>query len=187
MVQMGSVEFHPWGTRYDNMDCPDWAIFDFDPDPAVPFEAVKLAVLDLKQRLEARSLKCFLRCTGGKGLHVIVPLAGEESWEAVKEWCAGVAAEMVRDVPEAYVATMTKAKRHGRIFIDFFRNDYTATAVADFSVRARPGTPVAVPLEWKELKGLKAANQFSIADIIRRLKRRPPDPERYRIKQLIGR
>ena len=77
---------------------------------------------------------------------------------------------MVKEVPAAYVATMTKAVRHGKIFIDFFRNDYTATAVADFSVRARPGTPVAVPLEWRELKGLKAANQFSIDDVLRRIK-----------------
>jgi bifunctional non-homologous end joining protein LigD len=83
MVQMGTVEFHPWGTRHDNMDCPDWAIFDLDPDSAVPFEAVKLAALDLKQRLQGKGLACFLRCTGGKGLHVIVPLAGKDPWTDV--------------------------------------------------------------------------------------------------------
>jgi bifunctional non-homologous end joining protein LigD len=185
MVQMGTVEFHPWGTRYDNMDCPDWAIFDLDPDEAVPFEAVKLAALDLKQRLEVENLKCFLRCTGGKGLHIIVPLAGKDPWPKVKAWCERVATTMVREVPSAYVATMTKAVRHGKIFVDFFRNDYTATAVADFSVRARPGAPVAVPLEWKELKGLKAASQFSIDDVIRRIKKKSPDPERYQVKQRI--
>jgi bifunctional non-homologous end joining protein LigD len=92
---------------------------------------------------------------------------------------------MVKDVPSAYVATMTKAVRHGKIFIDYFRNDYTATAVADFSVRARPGAPVAVPLEWRELKNLKAANQFSVNDVIRRVKRKPAAPNTYQIKQSI--
>jgi bifunctional non-homologous end joining protein LigD len=185
LVQMGTVEFHPWGTRHDNMDCPDWAIFDLDPDEAVPFEAVKLAALDLRQRLESLGLQSFLRCTGGKGLHVIVPLAGEDNWAKVKGWCERVANQMVREVPTAYVATMTKAVRHGKIFIDYFRNDYTATAVADFSVRARPGAPVAMPLEWRELKRLKAANQFSVKDVMRRIRRRPPALERYQIKQGI--
>lgn len=185
MVQMSTIEFHPWGTRYDNMDCPDWAVFDLDPDPSVPFEAVKLAALDLRHRLERKGLKCFLRVTGGKGLHVVVPLAGKDRWPEVKEWCATVAKEMVSDVPDAYIATMSKAKRHGKIFIDFFRNDYNATAVADFSVRARPGAPVAVPLEWKELKALKAGNQFSVENVLKRLKKKPPDETRYKIKQRI--
>jgi bifunctional non-homologous end joining protein LigD len=166
---MGTVEFHPWGTRHDNMDCPAWAIFDLDPDEAVPFEAVKLAALDLKQRLASHGFESFLRSTGGKGLHIIVPLAGKDNWVTVKRWCESISNQMVKDVPSAYVATMTKAVRHGQIFIDYFRNDYTATAVADFSVRARPGAPVAVPLEWRELKSLKAANQFSVNDVIRRI------------------
>jgi bifunctional non-homologous end joining protein LigD len=185
LVQMGTVEFHPWGTRHDNMDCPAWAIFDLDPDEAVPFEAVKLAALGLRQRLTSQGLQSFLRCTGGKGLHIIVPLAGEDTWAKVKRWCESIANQMVKDVPSAYVATMTKAVRHGKIFIDYFRNDYTATAVADFSVRARPGAPVAVPLEWRELKNLKAANQFSVNDVIRRVKRKPAAPNTYQIKQSI--
>ena len=185
MVQMSTVEFHPWGTRYDDMDHPEWAIFDLDPDLAVPFEAVKLAAIDLNQRLESKGLASFLRCTGGKGLHVIVPLAGKDKWADVKRWCADLAGEMVTEVPDAYVDTMAKAGRRGRIFIDIFRNDYTATAVADFSVRARPGAPVAVPLDWSELKGLRTASQFSIDDVIRRITKKRPDPERYRLKQRI--
>jgi bifunctional non-homologous end joining protein LigD len=185
MVQMSTVEFHPWGTRYDEMDCPQWAIFDLDPDSSVPFEAVKLAALDMKRRLKDRGLRSFLRCTGGKGLHVIVPLAAKDNWPEVKGWCAGLAGQMVKDVPAAYIDTMAKAERHGKIFIDYFRNDYTATAVADFSVRARPGARVAVPLEWAELESLKSANQFSIADVIGRVKRTPPNPERYQLKQRI--
>ncbi|HEY0963719.1 MAG TPA: non-homologous end-joining DNA ligase [Pseudomonadales bacterium] len=185
LVQMNVIEFHPWGTRYDRMDYPDKAIFDLDPDTAVPFEAVKLAALDLRQRLENLGLESFLRVTGGKGVHVIVPLAEKDPWDEVKEWTRSVAEQMAADVPDAYVSTMTKAKRAGKIFVDFFRNDYTATAVGDFSVRARPGAPVAVPLEWKELDKLDAANQFSVADVLKRIKRKAPDDERYRVKQRI--
>ena len=185
MVQMSTVEFHPWGTRHDDMDHPEWAIFDLDPDPAVPFDALKLAAIDLNQRLERKGLESFLRCTGGKGLHVVVPLAAKDEWAKVKRWCADLAGEMVKEVPDAYVDTMAKAERRGKIFVDFFRNDYTATAVADFSVRARPGAPAAVPLEWGELKSLRATNQFSIDDVIRRIKKKPPDPERYHLKQRI--
>lgn len=185
LAQMNTVEFHPWGTRIKHMDFPDRAIFDLDPDTSVPFEAVKLAALDLRARLEGRGLQSFLRCTGGKGLHVIVPLAEKDDWHTVKEWSRSIAEEMVRDVPSAYVATMTKAKRKGKIFVDFFRNDYTATAVGDFSVRARPGAPVAVPLEWSELKKLAAADQFSIDAVIRRVKRKPPGDERYQLRQRI--
>ena len=137
-MQMGAIELHPWGARVDHIDYPDRLIFDLDPDEGVPFEAVKLAARDLRRRLESKGLESFLKCTGGKGLHVTVPLAEKDNWEKVKAFCAAVADEMVRDVPAAYVATMSKAKRKGKIFVDYFRNDYTATAIADFSVRARP-------------------------------------------------
>ena len=118
-------------------------------------------------------------------MHIVVPLAEKDRWPDVKEWCSSVAHQMVADTPDAYVATMTKAKRTGKIFIDFFRNDYTATAISDFSVRARPGLPVAVPLEWKELKALKSASQFTMADVIKRIKKTPPSDERYKVKQRI--
>lgn len=185
LVQMNTVEFHPWGTHYKRMDFPDRAIFDLDPDTEVPFEAVKLAALDLRARLDNLGMQSFVKCTGGKGLHVVVPLAEKDNWDAVKQWCRSVAEQLVADVPEAYVATMAKAKRKGKIFIDFFRNDYTATAVADFSVRARPGVPVAVPLEWSELSKLKSADQFSVAAVIKRVKRKAPSDERYKVKQRI--
>jgi bifunctional non-homologous end joining protein LigD len=185
LIQMGAIELHPWGARAESIDYPDRLIFDLDPDPSVSFEAVKLAAMDLRARLADRGLESYVRCTGGKGLHVTMPLAGKDTWAAVKAWCAGVADEMVRDVPEAYVATMSKAKRRGKIFIDYFRNDYTATAIADFSTRARPGAPVAVPLEWKELDRLKAGNQFKIDDVLERLKKKQPDSGRYENKQRL--
>ena len=134
------------------MTIPDRLIFDLDPAPDVPFEALKLAAQDLRQRLKHKGLESLLKCTGGKGLHVTVPLAGKDNWPAVKSFAAALAEEMVAATPEAYVATMSKAKRTGKIFIDYFRNDYTATAIADYAVRARPGAPVALPLDWNELK-----------------------------------
>jgi bifunctional non-homologous end joining protein LigD len=174
IVQMGGIEIHPWGAPIDAIEFPDRLIFDLDPAPELSFDTVKLGAEDLRQRLKAKGLESSLKCTGGKGLHVIVRLAGKDKWPVVKAFAASVAEEMVSAVPEAYIATMSKAKRSGKIFIDFFRNDYTATAIADYGVRARPGAPVAVPLEWKELKGLKAANQFSITDVLKRLKGKKP-------------
>ena len=170
VVQMGAVEMHPWGATIDSIDHPDRLIFDLDPAPEVPFEALKLAAQDLRKRLKQKGLESVLKCTGGKGLHLTVPLAQRDSWSTVKTFAASVAEEMVNDAPEAYVATMSKAKRTGKIFIDYFRNDHTATAIADYSVRARPGAPVALPIAWNELGGLKSASQFSIRDVLERLK-----------------
>ena len=184
-VQMGAIELHPWGAPVNHIDYPDRLIFDLDPDEQLPFEAVKLAARDLRRRLKTKGLESFLKCTGGKGLHVTVPLAEKDNWEKVKSFGAAVAEEMVRDVPEAYVSTMSKAKRRGKIFVDYFRNDYTATAIADFAVRARPGAPVAVPLEWKELGKLRSANQFTISDVLKRLKKFPPEPGRYEKRQKL--
>jgi len=176
VVQMGAVEIHPWGASIESIDCPDRMIFDLDPAPEVPFEALKLAARDLRQRLRRKGLESSLKCTGGKGLHVTVPLAAKNSWATVKRFAATVADEMVAAAPEAYVATMSKAKRTGRIFIDYFRNDYTATAIADYAVRARPGAPVASPIDWKELKDLGSASQFTMKDVLARLKRTKKAP-----------
>ena len=170
IVQMGGVELHPWGAPVDAIDFPDRMIFDLDPAPEVPFEALRLAAQDLKRRLEHTGLKSIVKCTGGKGLHVTVPLAGKDKWPAVKSFAGSLADEMVTAAPDAYIATMSKAKRTGKIFIDYFRNDYTATAVADYGVRARPGAPVALPIDWRELKSVGSADQFTMKDVLRRAK-----------------
>jgi bifunctional non-homologous end joining protein LigD len=174
IIQMGAIELHPWGASVDAIDYPDRLIFDLDPAPDIPFEALKLAATDLRQRLKKKGLDSSLKCTGGKGLHVTVALAGKDRWPEVKAFGAAIAQEMVSATPQAYIATMSKAKRAGKIFIDYFRNDYTATAVADYGVRARPGAPVAVPLAWEELKGLKSASAFTMKDVLKRLKNRKP-------------
>lgn len=187
LIQMGVIELHPWGARVDCIDFPDRLIFDLDPDERVPFDAVKLAAMDLRRRLKSRGLESLVKTTGGKGLHVTVPLGEKDDWATVKSFGATIANEMVRDVPEAYVATMSKAKRKGKIFVDYFRNEYTATAIVDYGVRARPGAPVAVPLEWAELKTLTSADQFNVADVVERLKRRTPSRPRHTPKQRIPR
>ncbi len=174
VIQMGAIEIHPWGATIDRIDYPDRLIFDLDPAPDLPLEPLKLAALDLRKRLQQKGLESVLKCTGGKGLHVTVRLAGKDTWPAVKAFAASVAQEMVAAAPEAYVATMSKAKRTGKIFIDYFRNDCTATSIADYAVRARPGAPVAVPLDWKELKSLQAPSQFTIRDVLKRIKNRKP-------------
>ena len=185
VVQMGAIELHPWGAPVDAIHYPDRMIFDLDPAPDVPFEAVKLAAQDLRQRLQRKGLESVLKCTGGKGLHVTVPLAGKDKWPVVKSFAASLAEEMVAATPQAYVATMSKAKRTGKIFIDYFRNDYTATAIADYAVRARPGAPVAMPLDWRELKGLTSGSQFTMKDALKRLKNKKtrfiPRPKAQRI------
>ena len=185
VIQMGAIELHPWGAPVDAIDYPDRMIFDLDPAPEVPFEAVKLAAQDLRQRLKRKGLDSVLKCTGGKGLHVTVPLAGKDKWPVVKSFAGALAEEMVAAAPDAYVATMSKAKRTDRIFIDYFRNDYTATAIADYGVRARPGAPVALPIDWKELKDLKSASQFTINDVVVRLKGKRPKASSSRIRQTI--
>ena len=174
IIQMGAVEIHPWGASIEDIDHPDRMIFDLDPAPDVPFEAVKLAAQDLRKRLKRKGLESMLKCTGGKGLHVTVPLSEKDDWDSVKTFAAGLAHEMVEAVPNAYVATMTKARRHGKIFVDFFRNDYTATAIADYAVRAKPGAPVALPLTWNELNDLESGSQFTMKDVLARLKRKKP-------------
>jgi bifunctional non-homologous end joining protein LigD len=185
LVQMGAIELHPWGAPVDAIDYPDRMIFDLDPSPELPFEAVKLAAQDLRQRLKRKGLESVLKCTGGKGLHVTAPLAGKDKWPDVKSFAAALAEEMVAAAPEAYIATMSKAKRADKIFIDYFRNDYTATAIADYGVRAWPGAPVALPIDWKELKDLKSASQFTIKDVLMRLKGKRPKPSSSRIRQTI--
>lgn len=162
LVQMGTFEFHGWQSKLVDKGKPDQIIFDLDPDPDVPFEAVKLAAEDIRQRLKKMKLVSFARLSGGKGVHVVAPIQPEHNWDEVKEFARGFAEKMAKDVPTAYVANMSKAKRKGKIFVDFFRNDFSSTAIVPFSLRAREGAPIAWPVSWVDLKNCKSASSFKL-------------------------
>jgi len=163
-VQMGTIEFHGWGSRVDDIERPDRLVIDLDPDEAVSFDAVKLAAELVRDRLKSRGLDSFPVLTGGKGVHVVAPLVPKAEWPAVKAFAKAFAEALEAEAPEAFVANMSKAKRKGRIFVDWLRNQRGATAVLPFSVRARAGAGVAVPLTWAQLREVKAANMFSAGD-----------------------
>ena len=176
LVQMGVLEIHQWGSHVKTWDRPDMIVFDFDPDEGLGFARVKEAAATMRERLQKLGLKSFLKTTGGKGLHVVVPITPEHDWDMVKDWARAMAELMAADAPEKYTTNIRKAARGGRIFIDYLRNGETATAVAPYSTRARPHAPVSVPLDWKELPRLKAGNLFTIATVPARLKKLKRDP-----------
>ena len=176
LVQMGVLEIHPWGSREDNLENPDRIIFDFDPAPDVAWPRVVAAAADMRARLESLGLESFLRTTGGKGLHVVVPIAPREAWPEVKAFTKAVAGAMERDAPRDYTTVMSKAERRGRIFIDYLRNDRGSTAIAAYSTRARAGAPVATPLPWSALKASLKPSEFTVLTIPKRLKALKADP-----------
>ena len=175
LAQIGVLEIHPWGSRIVDVEKPDRLIFDFDPDPSVPFAWVIEAASAMREKLEGLGLESFLKTTGGKGLHVVAPIEARYDWPLVKEFARAVAQSLAGD-SDRYVTTMTKAKRTGKIFIDFFRNDRGATAVAPYSTRARPGAPVAVPLDWREATPSLSPAHFTVETLPRRLVQMPDDP-----------
>jgi bifunctional non-homologous end joining protein LigD len=162
-VQMGVLEFHIWGARRTAANKPDRIVFDLDPDPSVSFEAVKTASFRLRDILGALDLQSMPLLSGGKGIHVVVPVIPSHEWPAVKDFSAALAARLVADEPNKYTDTMSKAKRQGKIFIDYFRNEITATAIAPYSPRARPGAPVAWPVSWAGLRMVESADAMTIS------------------------
>jgi len=163
-VQMGTIEFHGWGSRVDDVEKPDRMIFDLDPDEGLDFEDVKRAARDIRKRLADLGLVSFAMLSGGKGIHVVVPLMPGHDWETHKDFSKRFAEAMSMAEPERFVATMSKAKRVGRIFIDYLRNQRGSTAVVPYSVRARAGAPVAVPISWDGLDEIGGAHVYSIVD-----------------------
>jgi bifunctional non-homologous end joining protein LigD len=155
LAQSGATEFHPWNCQPFQPEVPGRLVFDLDPDEAIPFERVIEGALEVKARLEALGLAAFCKTTGGKGLHVVTPLKdgkGKVDWPAAKRFAQDVCLAIAADQPERYVVNMAKAKRVGRIFLDYLRNDRLSTAVAPLSPRARPGATVSFPLTWSQVK-----------------------------------
>lgn len=186
-VQMGTLEFHIWGSRLDRLEQPDRLVFDLDPDEGLEFDDVRKAAFDLRDRLEKIGLKTIPMLTGGKGIHVIAPLDRRAEWPDVKQFARDFAQMLSSEEPERFVAQASKAKREGRIFLDWLRNERGATAVAPYSTRSRKGAPVATPVSWDELKTVKAANVFHIPDMAERLKQPDPWAEAGKWRQSITR
>ncbi|MEO5559110.1 MAG: DNA ligase D [Dokdonella sp.] len=176
LVQMSTLEFHPWGARVDQPDRPDRLVFDLDPGPGIEWKALIAATRDVRDRLSEAGLQSFVRLSGGKGTHVVVPIKRGIDWSEAKAFCEAFANAMSAHKPLLYLATASKAKRDGRIFIDWLRNARGATSVASWSLRARDGAPVAMPIRWEELGRIKSAAAFDMVAALRRAKILREDP-----------
>jgi len=187
LVQAGVVEIHPWGSTVDHLEQPDRLFFDLDPGEDVPWRQVIAAAQEVRQRLDDRGLKSFVKTSGGKGLHVVVPIVPRMGWDEAKTFTGEIAAAMAKARPDLYVATMSKRARRGRILVDFFRNGRGATAVAAFSTRARPSVPVSTPLAWDELSEGIRGDHFTIDNLPQRLDFLTDDPWPgfFKLKQKI--
>lgn len=164
-VQMGTIECHGWGARIDDVERPDRMVFDLDPDEGLGFDDVKRAAEDIRAQLADIRLVSFALLSGGKGIHVVVPLTPDAEWPLVKDFASRFATALAQAEPSRFTATMSKAKRKGRIFIDWLRNQRGATAVIPYSVRARANAPLAVPAGWRELSEIDTASRYTVADV----------------------
>jgi bifunctional non-homologous end joining protein LigD len=176
LIQHGVLEVHVWGSRSDDVDQPDRMVFDLDPGPGVSWRRVIEGAKDLKARLEALGLETWLKTSGGKGVHVVVPIARRSTWSDVAAFTRAVAYDMASDSPKKYIAKASKAARKGLIFVDWVRNTRGATTVAPWSTRARPGAPISVPLAWEAIDELKSGDQYTFSNIENLLQRRRSDP-----------
>ena len=176
MVQMGVLEIHPWAVTVEHPARADRIVFDLDPDEGLGFGDVIDAAREVRSRLDRLGLRSFVKTTGGKGLHVVLPVEPTAEWREVKSFAKGVSAEMAADSPDKYLTKISKAERAGRIFIDYLRNDPTSTAVAPYSTRSRPGAPVATPLRWDELTSNLDPKGFTIRTVPGRIARQRSDP-----------
>jgi len=167
---------HPWGVTVEHPDKPDRIIFDLDPDEGLGFKDVISAALEVRERLGALGLVSFVKTTGGKGLHVVVPVEPVTGWPAAKAFAKDLSAQMAADSPQRYLTRISKAERAGRIFIDYLRNDPTSTAVGAYSTRSRPGAPVATPLRWEEIGPNLDPAAFMLRTVPARLAAQTDDP-----------
>ncbi|MGP7796633.1 DNA ligase D [Sphingomonas sp. CLY1604] len=163
-VQMGTIEFHGWGSRIDALEQPDRLVIDLDPDEGLDFADTKGAAEYVSAQLAEIGLASFPLLSGGKGIHVVVPLTPQAEWPAVKDFADRFARALAAAEPERFVAVMTKAKRKGRIFIDYLRNQRGSTAIMPYSARARAGAPVAAPVSWTELRDIDTAARWTVRD-----------------------
>lgn len=187
LVQMGTLEMHPWGSRVDQVEYPDMITIDLDPADDVPWKQVVATAKLIREHLSRFKLKSFVKTTGGKGLHVVIPIEPEYDWELVKKFAHVFVKFLVANYPGEYVSEMTKSKRKGKIYIDYLRNLRGATAVCAYSTRARPGAPIAVPLSWDELTRKREDTFYTMGTITKRLNTLKKDPWKdfFKIKQSL--
>jgi bifunctional non-homologous end joining protein LigD len=176
LVQLGALEIHTWGSRADDFERPDLLVFDLDPDEGLEFGKVIICARRVREIFQTIELESFVKTTGGKGLHVCIPIDPDLSWDPIKEFTGRVAEALAARYPDEYVASQSKARRRGKIFIDFLRNGRGATFIAPYSTRARPGAPIAVPLAWDELEAYSPAAPFTVRNIAEKLRHRKTEP-----------
>jgi bifunctional non-homologous end joining protein LigD len=170
-AKVQTVEFHGWGSRAGAVENPDRMVIDLDPDPQLGFERTKEAAIQLHRSFEELELESFALLSGGKGIHLVVPLEPVAGWDEVHGFAKSFCSALAEAAPERFTIALPKPQRRGRIFLDFLRNHRTATAVMPYSARARSGMPVAAPVSWEELDGIERADAFTIANVEALLKR----------------
>lgn len=170
LVQMGTIELHAWNAPVSSVKKPDRLIFDLDPSEGVEWSTTQSAARCLRAELKKLGLVSFIKTTGGKGLHVVVPFAPGPSWDEAKAFARAFSDSIVHAQPDRYTINNRLEARKGLIFIDYLRNDETASAVAAYSVRARPGAPVSMPIEWAELSRLSGGGAFTVREALKRRK-----------------
>jgi len=187
LAQMGVLEIHPWGSTIKHLEQPDIIVIDLDPAPDVEWRKVVAGAKEVRNYLTQYQLNSFVKTTGGKGLHVVVPILPEYDWDEVKEFTHVFVQFMEQLNPQNYISKMTKSKRKGKIFVDYLRNQRTATAIAPYSTRARLHAPVATPLAWDELSDRIEDNTYTIKTLPKRLEQLKEDPWRgfWNIKQSL--
>ena len=176
LVQMGVLEIHPWNARADRPERPDRVVFDLDPGEGLAFEDVVAGAHEVRARLSDLGLVSFAKTTGGKGLHVVVPIERRHEWPDVKRFARSLAEAIAADAPTRYLTRISIAERRGRIFIDYLRNDPTSTAVAPYSTRSRVNAPVATPVTWDEVGPALDPARFTIRTVPERLRGLNGDP-----------
>ncbi len=176
LVQMGTLEIHAWGSRIDQLEKPDTLVFDLDPDQGLAWSEVKRAAIEVRGFLAELGLEAFVRTSGGKGLHVVIPIVRRHTWDEAKAFCKAVAQKLAQTHPRKYVATASKARRKNRIFIDYLRNSRGATSICCYSTRSKPAAPVATPLAWDELEALSSPQEYCVENIRERIDSLGQDP-----------
>ena len=176
LTQFGAIEFHLWGCRIDDPEHPDRLVMDLDPDESLPWARVCDGAEVLRERMQALGMRPFLRTTGGKGLHLVTALSGGHDWPLVKGFAEALSRAMAADAPGLFTAVATKERRKGRIYLDYLRNARGASAVASYSLRARPGFPVATPIGWEELRRLSGGDAYNRLTVVRRIETLAADP-----------